>query len=65
MVVAFLYMGGKLFNDKCMEPFSHCAETKIGMLEFQREGVMRILEPFRRNKPAKSLAFSRNVVRNV
>ena len=28
MVVAFHYMGGKRLNGKCMEPFSHCTETK-------------------------------------
>ena len=65
MVVAFFCMGGKHFNGKCMQPFLHCTEAKIGMLEFQREVVMAILVSFGRNKPAKSLAFSWNVASNV
>ena len=65
MVVAFLCMGGKRFNDKCMEPFSHCTEAKIGMLEFQREVGMIILAFFGRNKSAKSLAFPQNFASNV
>ena len=65
MVVAFFCMGGKRFNGKCMQPFLHCTEAKIGMLEFQREVVMAILVSFGRNKPAKSLAFSWNVASNV
>ena len=28
MVVAFLCMGGKRFNVKCIEPFLHCIEEK-------------------------------------
>ena len=28
MVVVFFCMGGKRFNGKCVEPFSHCTETK-------------------------------------
>ena len=28
MVVALVCMGGKRFNGKCMEPFSHCTEAK-------------------------------------
>ena len=64
MMVAFLWMGGKLFNGKCMEPFSHCKEEKIGILEFQREIVMTILASSERNKPAKSVVFPRNVSSN-
>ena len=57
MVVAFLCMGGKRFNGKCMKPFSHCTEEKIGIVEFQREVFMTIMVFFGRNKSAKSLVF--------
>ena len=46
---AFLCMGGKDFNGKCMEPFLHCTEAKTGILEFQRETVMTILASFGRS----------------
>ena len=56
MVVAFLCMGGKRFNGKCMKPFLHCTEAK----------VFRTIQAFfSRNKPAKSLAFPRDVASNV
>ena len=38
---------------------------RIGMLNFQREVVMTILQSFKRNKPAKSRTFPRNVASNV
>ena len=38
---------------------------KVDMLEFQREVVMIILASFGRNKPARSLAFPRNVGSNL
>ena len=40
-------------------------KQKTGMLVFQREDNMTILASFGRNKPAKSLAFLRNVASNV
>ena len=52
MVVAFPYMGGKRFDGKCMETFSHCTEAK--------KWYVRVP-----NKPAKSLAFPRNIASNV
>ena len=45
--------------------FRTAQKQKVGMLEFQREVVMTILASFGRNKPAKSLAFSRNAASNV
>ena len=65
MVEDFLYMSGKRFHGKCMDPFLHYAEAKIGMLEFQKEVAMTILASFGRNNPAKSLPFPRYVVSNV
>ena len=40
-------------------------KQKIGMSQFQREVFMTILASFGRNKPAKSLAFPRNVASSV
>ena len=57
MVVFFLCMGGKHCNDKSMEHFSHCTETKNGMLEIQREVVTRILAFQRRNKHAEEISL--------
>ena len=54
---AFLCMGGKHFNGKCMEPFLHCTEAKIGMLEFQRETVMTILASFGRSNLQSHWSF--------
>ena len=45
--------------------FRTVQKQKVGKLEFQREVVMKILASFGRSKPAKSLAFPRNVVSNV
>ena len=45
--------------------FRTVQKQKIGMLEFQKKVVMIILASFGRNKPAKSLAFPRNVASNV
>ena len=45
--------------------FCTVQKQKIGMLEFKREVAMTILASFGRNKPAKSLAFPRNVAGNV
>ena len=45
--------------------FCTVQKQKIGMLEFQGEIVMTILASFERNKPAKWLAFPRNVANNV
>ena len=45
--------------------FRNVQKQKIGMFEFQREVFMIILASFGRNKPAKSLAFPRNVASNV
>ena len=40
-------------------------KQKVGILEFQREVVVRILASFESNKPAKPLAFPQNVASNV
>ena len=45
--------------------FRTVQKQKTGVLEFQREVFMAILSSFGRNKPAKSLAFPRNVASNV
>ena len=45
--------------------FRTVQKQKVGMLEFQREVVRRILASFESNKPAKSLAFPQNVASNV
>ena len=45
--------------------FCTVQKQKIGTLEFQSEVAMTILASFGRNKPAKSLAFQRNVASNV
>ena len=45
--------------------FCTVQKKKFGMLEFKREVIMTILASFRRNKPAKLLAFLRNVVSNM
>ena len=65
MVVAFLCMGGKRFNVKCIELLLHYTEGKIDMLNFQREVFITILAYFGGNKTAKSLAFPQNVESNV
>ena len=41
--------------------FRTVQKESLGILEFQRQVVMTILTSFGRNKPEKSLAFSRNV----
>ena len=38
MVVAFLCMGGKPFNGKYMEPFSHCTEAKNWYVRVPKRG---------------------------
>ena len=45
--------------------FRTVQKQKNSMFEFQREVVMTILLSFRRNRPAKSLAFPRKVASNV
>ena len=65
MVVAFLCMGGKRFNVKCIEPLFHYTEGKIDMLKFQREVFMPIPASFGGNKTGKSLAFPQNVANNA
>ena len=45
--------------------FCTVQKQKSGMSEFQREVVMTILTSFERKKPAKALAFPRNVPSNV
>ena len=45
--------------------FRTVQKQKVGMLGFQREVVTAILASFEINKPAKSLAFPRNVASNV
>ena len=37
MEVTFLCMGGKRFNGKCMEPFSHCREATNWYLKSSKE----------------------------
>ena len=62
MVMAFLCMGGKRFNGECIEPFLDCTEAKNWYARVPKRGC---LASFGRNKPAKSLAFPRNVASNV
>ena len=45
--------------------FRTVQKQKIGMLEFQRVVVMTLLASFWKNKPAKSMAFPRNIASNV
>ena len=45
--------------------FRSVPKHKTGMLEFQREVVIIILASFGKYKPAKSVAFPRNVASNV
>ena len=62
--MALLSMGGKCFNDKYMETFSHWTEAKNWYVKVPKV-VMTILASYGRNKSAKSLAFPRNVPSNV
>ena len=45
--------------------FRTVQKQETGMFQFQTEVAMTILASFRRNKPAKSLAFPRNVASSV
>ena len=45
--------------------FRTVQKQKIGLLKFKREVTLTILASFGRHKPAKSLAFPRNIASNV
>ena len=61
----FFTWAGNASMENAWNLFRTVRKQKIGMLEFQKKVVIIILASFGRNKPAKSLAFPRNVANNV